>query len=163
MNPTVSPALQRVSSAVQSVCLFLWRHATALPRRGHLLHNLITQEFLRSLQYGIVVMGLIDAFVYAHNHHRRNIENPGNFWGLHERKDSLYDCHHSCLCPRVPGHLPDKTHTCSPKSKNFADRVPKSDVRTSPIIVPQHAKEAMTFGDGPSTLMEVLALLMVKL
>ena len=24
-------------------------------------------------------MGFIDAFVYAHNHHRRNIENPGNF------------------------------------------------------------------------------------
>ena len=31
------------------------------------------------MQYGIVVMGVIDAFVYAHNHHRRNIENPGNF------------------------------------------------------------------------------------
>ena len=51
----------------------------AQPRRGHLFHDLITQVFLRSLQYGIVVMGLIEAFfVYAHNHHRRNIENPGN-------------------------------------------------------------------------------------
>ena len=36
----------------------VWRHATALPRRGHLLHDLITQVFLRSLQCGIVVMGL---------------------------------------------------------------------------------------------------------
>ena len=53
-------------------------HATALPRRGHLIHDLITQVFLRSLQYGIVVMGFIDAFVYAHNCHRRGIENPGN-------------------------------------------------------------------------------------
>ena len=35
--------------------------------------------FLRSLQYGIVVMGVIDAFAYAHNHHRRNMDNPGNF------------------------------------------------------------------------------------
>ena len=35
--------------------------------------------FLRSLQYGIVVMGFLDAFVYAHHQHRRIIENPGNF------------------------------------------------------------------------------------
>ena len=27
----------------------------------------------------IVIMGVIDAFVYAHNHHRRNMDNPGNF------------------------------------------------------------------------------------
>ena len=37
--------------------------AAALPRRNHLLHDLITQVFLRSLQYGIVVMGFIDALV----------------------------------------------------------------------------------------------------
>ena len=24
-------------------------------------------------------MGVIDAFVYAHNHRRRNVDNPGNF------------------------------------------------------------------------------------
>ena len=39
----------------------------------------MTQIFLRSLQYGIVVMGAIDAFVYAHNHHRLNVHNPKNF------------------------------------------------------------------------------------
>ena len=32
--------------------------------------------FLRSLQNGIVAMGVIDTFVYAHNHHRRNVDNP---------------------------------------------------------------------------------------
>ena len=52
---------------------------TALPRRNHLQHDLFTQVFLRSLQYGIVVMGFIDAFVDAHHQHRRDIENPGNF------------------------------------------------------------------------------------
>ena len=31
------------------------------------------------LQCGIVVMGLIDAFVYAHNNHRQNADNPGKF------------------------------------------------------------------------------------
>ena len=52
---------------------------TVLPRRNHLLHDLITHVFLRSLQYGIVVMGFIDASVCAHHQHRRSIENPWNF------------------------------------------------------------------------------------
>ena len=51
-------------SLIQLLCLF---------------HDLITKVFLRSLQYGIVVMGVIDAFVHAHNHHGRNMDNPGNF------------------------------------------------------------------------------------
>ena len=57
----------------------IWRHATARPRRNHLLHDLITQVFLRNLQYGIVVMGFIDSFVYTHRQHRRCIDNPKNF------------------------------------------------------------------------------------
>ena len=56
----------------------IWGRATVLPRRSHLLHDLITQVFLRSLQCGIVVMGFIDAFVCANHQHRRSIENPGN-------------------------------------------------------------------------------------
>ena len=39
----------------------------------------IFSMFLRSLQYGIVVIGLIDAFVDAHLQQRRSIEKPGNF------------------------------------------------------------------------------------
>ena len=54
----------------------VWRQVTVLLRRSHLFHDLITQIFLQSLQHVIVVMGVIDAFVYAYNHHRRNIENP---------------------------------------------------------------------------------------
>ena len=57
----------------------IWEQATVLPRRNHLLHDSITQVFLRNLQYGIVVMGFIDSFVYAHHQHRRSIDNPGNF------------------------------------------------------------------------------------
>ena len=57
----------------------LWGQADFRPRRDHLLHDLITQIVLRSLQYGITVLGIRDAFVYAHHQHRRNIENPGNF------------------------------------------------------------------------------------
>ena len=40
-----------------------WRHATVLPQRNRFLHDLITREFLRSLQYGIVVMGFLDVFM----------------------------------------------------------------------------------------------------
>ena len=35
--------------------------------------------FLRGLQYGIVVLGFFDAFVYAHHKHRLDSENAGNF------------------------------------------------------------------------------------
>ena len=49
----------------------LWRHGTILPQRNHLLHDLVTRLFLQSLQYGIVVLGFLDAFVYAHHKHRQ--------------------------------------------------------------------------------------------
>ena len=60
--------LQRMSSAVQ---LFpsVWRQDTVLPRRGRLLRDLITQVFLRSLRYGIVVTGvmpIIGVFIIVH-------------------------------------------------------------------------------------------------
>ena len=56
----------------------LRRQADSQPRRSHLLLDLISQVFLRSLQFGITVTGLIDAFVYARSYHRRNFENPGS-------------------------------------------------------------------------------------
>ena len=40
----------------------------------------LSYNFFASVRkQAIVVMGVIDAFVYAHNHHRRNMDNPGNF------------------------------------------------------------------------------------
>ena len=44
-----------------NIFISFWRHAAILPR-NHLLHDLITRVFLRSLQYGIVVLGFLDAF-----------------------------------------------------------------------------------------------------
>ena len=60
------------------IVLSFWRHATVLPQKD-LLHNLITRVFLRSLQYGIVVLGFLDAFVYDHHKHRLDSANAGNF------------------------------------------------------------------------------------
>ena len=48
-------------------------------RGNQLFHDFITQTVLRSLQSGIVVMGVIDAFVYAQNYHPHATYNPGNF------------------------------------------------------------------------------------
>ena len=76
----VSPTLPHYNECLCcTICSPVFGQATELPRRSHLLHDLITQEFLRSLQYGIVVMGFIGAFVYAHHQHCRSIDNPGNF------------------------------------------------------------------------------------
>ena len=45
---------------------------TPFPRLDH-------PAFSTNLQYGMAVMGVIDAFVHAHNPYRRNMDNPGNF------------------------------------------------------------------------------------
>ena len=47
--------------------------------RNHSLHDLIIRVFLKSLQHGIVVLGFLDAFGYAHHKHRHVSENSGNF------------------------------------------------------------------------------------
>ena len=55
------------------------RYTDARLRHDLPFHDLITQTIGRDLQYGIVVLGMLDAFVYAHNHHRHNREeNPGH-------------------------------------------------------------------------------------
>ena len=51
---------------------------TTTLRGNQLLRDLISQTLLRSLQYGIVVMGVIGAFVYARNYRRHSTNNPGN-------------------------------------------------------------------------------------
>ena len=118
-----------------------------LPRRGHLLHDLITQVFFQRLKNGIVVMGFIDVFVSAHHQHRRNIENPRNLGDCMKEENQIHDGYHLCLRSRVPGNMPHKTHACGPTLATFA---------------PQHEKEAMTPRDGPPIQTGILALWMVK-
>ena len=62
---------------LSNIFVAIWRNAGF--REDQLFHDVITQTLLRSLQYGIVVTGVIDASVYAHNYHRHNANNPGNF------------------------------------------------------------------------------------
>ena len=132
------------------------RQATVLPRRNQLLHNLITQVFLRSLQYGIVVMGFIDAIVYAHHQHRRSIENPGNFGDC--MKGRIF-----FMTAITPAYAHAYQATCltrhMPAVPHHKFRLPKPKARYPhlPTLVPQHVKEAMISKDGPFIQMEVLA------
>ena len=93
----------------------VWRQAIVLPRRGHLFQVLITEIFLRSLQYGIVVMGVIDAVVYAHNH-SRNIDNPGNFGDCMKGRIRFMTATtpayaHACQLICLTGHIPLAPHS----------------------------------------------------
>ena len=45
-----------------NIFVSFWRNAAIVRHRNHFLHDLITRVFLQSLQYGIVVLGFLDAF-----------------------------------------------------------------------------------------------------
>ena len=90
-----------------NIFISFWRHAAILPQRNHLLHDLITRAFLQSLQYGIVVLGFLDAFVDAHHKHRQDSESSGNFGDCMK---PLHDGYHSCLRPCISGDMSIKTH-----------------------------------------------------
>ena len=46
-----------------------------------ILHDLLKQTACRGAQHCILVLGLTDAFVCAHSHHRHNRNDPTNFEG----------------------------------------------------------------------------------
>ena len=104
----------------------------------------VTQIFLRSLQYGIVVMAIIDQ-------HRRNADNPGNFG--------------DCMQGRIRFMIaitPTCAHAYQTVTRNFAHLQPMPDIRIFPTLEPQRVKKAMISKDGPFTRMEEPALLMVR-
>ena len=82
------------------IFITIWKNAGF--REDQLFHDFITQTQLRSLQCGIVVMGVIDAFQNAHNHHRHNANNPGNFQDCMEGTIRFFDGHLSKIRPCVP-------------------------------------------------------------
>ena len=61
-----------MSQAVHLFCFFL-ETCYDIATKSHFLHDLITQVFLQSVQYGIVVLRFLDAVVYAHLKHRPDI------------------------------------------------------------------------------------------
>ena len=103
-----------------------WRHATIPPQRNHFLHDLITRVFMRSLQYGIVVLGFLDAIVYAHHKHRPDSENSGNFGDCMKGSIRLmtaitpayaHACQATCLVQHFPGVPHHNSRLPKPKSR----------------------------------------------
>ena len=81
---------------------------------------------------------------------------------MHERKDPLYDGYHTCLRTRISSDMSIKTHACSPAPElPLTSSTP--DIRTFPMLVAQHVKEAMIYEGGPFIKTGVLASRMVKL
>ena len=116
-----------------SIFISFWRHATILLRRNHILHDLITRVFMRSLQYGIVVLGFLDAFVYAHHKHRFDSENSGNFGDCMKGRVRLMTAitpayahayQATCLAQHFPG-VPKHTFR-QPKPKSRCPYLPNN-------------------------------------
>ena len=101
-----------------------------------------------SLQYKIVVMSFIHAFVSAHHQHRQGSENPGNFGDCMKGRIRFMTAitpayahayQTACLSRRMLAILGEIS----------VSRSPKPDIRIFPMLVPQHVKEAMIFEIGP--------------
>ena len=106
-----------------------WRNAAVLPRRGYLFHDLITQIFPRILQYAIVVRSILEHFLYAHNHHRRNFDNPAIFGRrLHGRENP----------PMRPSLFAWRSALLLFPVGSFAFLLPKPGIRIFPTLEPLH-------------------------
>ena len=143
-----------------NVFLSFWRHAAILLRRNHILHDLITRVFMRSLQYGIVVLGFLDAFVYAHHKHRLDSANAGNFGDCMTGRVRFMS---AITPPRVPGTVSCAAFYWHPAQKLSDFPRPSPGIRTFPMIVPLQMNVAMLIMDGLFIQMLVPASLMVKL
>ena len=103
-----------------------WRHAAIVPHRNHFLHDLISRVFLRSIQYDIVILGFLDAFVCAHHKNRQDSENPGNLGDCMEGRIRFMTAitpayAHAYQATCLAQHLPGVPH------QNF--RLPKPKAR----------------------------------
>ena len=76
-------------SLLRAVFRIVCRNADIYLRGNLLFHDLINQVMLRSLQHGIVIFGIINAFVYDHNFHRHNVYNPARFEDCMEERIRL--------------------------------------------------------------------------
>ena len=101
----------------------VWRHAAVWPRRGHLFHN----------------------------HHRRNVDNPGNFGDCIEGKIRFM----TAIAPTYAHASRDVTKCFL--IRNFSYLLPKPDIRILTTLDPQRAKKAIIFMLGQFIHMEGLA------
>ena len=108
-------------------------------------------------------MGVIDAFVYAHNHHRRNVDNPGNFDDCTKRRIRFMTANcsgtRSCTPVNLLGGTSPRGHPSEVSPVCFQSQL---TIRIFTTLEPQRVRGAMISMVGLFTLMDVLALPMVK-
>ena len=107
------PKLCNISYLFLETCYDIATKKSITARLDH--SNLLTKPSIYFEE-----LDFLDAFVHAHHQHRQDSDNSGNFGDLlHEKKDLLYEGHHSCLRPRVSGNV-----SCSTLSWRPAPRLP---------------------------------------
>ena len=139
----------------------LRRNAEIHPRGNPKLYDLITEVLHTSLQRGIVVMGLIDAFVYAHHYHRHKVDNQGKFEDCMEGRirfvtaiTPAYARAYQDIClARRPLDIPCQK----------VPSTPRPSTQTFPTSVPPLGIKVTTTKDGPCSPVEELIPLMAKL
>ena len=144
-----------------NIFVSFWRHATMSPQRNHFLHDLITCVFMRSLQYGIVVLGFLDAFVYAHHKHRLDSENSGNFGDCVKGRVRLM----TAITPAYAHAYKQFVLRCTLLASRATPSVfpnPSQDILFFAVIVPLQKNLAIIIMGGLFIRMAVLALWMVK-
>ena len=117
--------------------------------------------FLWSLQYGIVVLGFLDACVYAHHKHRLDSASAGDFGDCLRGRvrfmtaiTPAYAHAYQAICLAM--HFPGVPR----RSSDFPN--PSPDIHIFPMIVPLQKNRAMIIMGGLFIQMVVLALWMVK-
>ena len=107
-------------------------------------------------------MGFIDAFVYAHNYHHHNVDNPGNFQDCVEERIRL-------MTAITPAYAHAYRAICLARRpldilcRRFRPPSAKAKTQTFPTSVPPLGIKVTTTKDGPCSPMEELIPLMAKL
>ena len=107
-------------------------------------------------------MGFIDAFVYAHNYHHHNVDNPGNFQDCMEERIRL-------MTAITPAYAHAYRAICLARRpldilcRRFRPPSAKAKTQTFPTSVPPLGIKVTTTKDGPCSPMEELIPLMAKL
>ena len=96
------------------------------------LRDLITRVFMRTLQYGIVVLGFLDAFVYVHHKHRLDSASAGKFGDCMKGRIRLM----TAITPaRIRQRVLRNTSLAS-RTTTSGYPSPSPDIRIFPMLVP---------------------------
>ena len=125
----------------------VWTEASGLVWPHALLHDLLTQVACRSQQHCILVLGIIDAFVYAADYHWHNVKNHGTFHdpikGRMRMMTTINPAYAHVISHLCLNNTRDEIFT-----KHFQPLKPKATHRVLPTSVRQPVRLASFFKMG---------------